>query len=292
MADARRALHRLRRVAAAILVAMTCSLLLAVPARAAEVPARAMWVWTFDDPGAVVSLATERGVRQLFVAVPPNVTTSPQLPAIRALVSAAGAGGIRVDALGGDPGWVDNPRWVVDNWLAPAVATGLFTGIHVDAEPWTTSAWNTNRSRTVSKYLSLVDALRSASGGRQLEVDIPFWFHQVPAGKSSTLDREVMRRSSGVTVMAYRNTAAGPDGTLDVAASQLASGAALGKPVRLGQETRYLGSDPIDVKQTFFGQTLTRMDDQLAQVDAGASAYATYVGIAVHDYTGYAAMAP
>jgi hypothetical protein len=50
--------------------------------------------------------------------------------------------------------------------------------------------------------------------------------------------------------MAHRNTAAGVDGTLAVAAAEL------------------------------------------APVDSGAMAYATYVGIAVHDFTGYAAMAP
>jgi 6-phosphofructokinase 1 len=86
--------------------------------------------------------------------------------------------------------------------------------------------------------------------------------------------------------------AIGGDGTLAIAAAELSSAAALGKPVRIGQETTYLGTDPTEVKQTFYGQTLTRMDDQLAQVDSGASAYASYAGIAVHDFPGYAAMAP
>jgi len=34
------------------------------------------------------------------------------------------------------------------------------------------------------------------------------------------------------------------------------------------------------------------MESQLALVDAGAGAYASYAGIAVHDYTAWSAMAP
>jgi hypothetical protein len=259
---------------------------------AASADTRAMWVWDTSTPAATVDLAVASGVDQLFVAVPPNVASSPQLPDLRTLSQLARAAGIRVDALGGDPGWVDNPTWAVDHWVNPTIATGLFTGLHVDVEPWTTTAWTTSQSTTVSKYLSMLDRLVSASGARPVEADIPFWFDQIKAGRKSTLDKETMRRVSAVTIMAYRNTAAGTDGTLAIAASELASAAALGKPVRIGQETTYLGSDPTEVKQTFYGQTLTRMDDQLAQVDSGASAYASYAGIAVHDFTGYAAMAP
>ena len=81
-----------------------------------------------------------------------------------------------------------------------------------------------------------------------------------------------MKRTSAVTVMAYRNTATGPDGTLDVAAAELAAGAALGRPVRIGQETNDLGHDPTAVKQTFAGHDRpARWSDQLTAVDAGAA---------------------
>ncbi len=279
--------------AAAMIVIVLGSLVLSSQAAsAATTPGRAMWVWSWSDAGSVVQLAQSRGVDTLFVAVPPDLTTSPSLPRVRDLVTQARGAGLRVDALGGDPGWVDNPTWAVDHWVRPTIATGLFTGLHVDVEPWTTTAWTTRQATTVSKYLTLLDRLVTASGTRPVEADIPFWFDQVKAGKKSTLDRETMRRVSAVTIMAYRNTAAGADGTLAVAAAELASAASLGKPVRIGQETNYLGPDPTEVKQTFYGQTLTRMNDQLAQVDSGARTYATYVGIAVHDFTGYAAMAP
>lgn len=279
--------------AAATHVAMVGSLLLsAMPSAAATTPLRAMWVWVWPDADSVVQLAQARGVQQLFVGVPPDVTSSSQLTRLRDLVTRATAAGLRVDALGGDPGWVDDPTWAVDHWVKPTLATGLFTGLHVDVEPWTMPAWTSRRSTTVTRYLAMLDKLGAASGATPLEADIPFWFDEIAAGRKSTLDKEVMRRVSAVTVMAYRNTAAGVDGTIALSRAELAAGAALGKQVRIGQETSYLGPDPTDVKQTFYGHTVTQMHAELAQVDAASAAYSSFAGIAVHDYTGYVALAP
>jgi hypothetical protein len=303
---------RATRLAAGVLaLAGTAAALLATAPGAAAVPragrtvttvaapaqdTRAMWVWDTSTPAATVELAVSTGVDQLFVAVPPNLATSTQLPNIKALSERARAAGLRVDALGGDPGWVDNATWVVTYWLKPARSSGLFTGIHIDVEPYSTSAWSTHQATVVSRYLTLLDKLKANAGAAPIEADIPFWFNTIHAvgttGAASTLDREIIKRTAGVTVMSYRNTATGTDGTLDVAAPALAAGADLGKPVRLGQETNYLGGTAVDTKQTFYGWTRTTMEAQLAQVNAGASAYATYAGLAIHDATGYAAMTP
>src|SRR5687767_15167511 len=96
---------------------------------------RAMWVWDTSTPEATVEFAVAHGVTQLYAAVPLRVDTSPLMAQLTRLVTSARAAGLRVDALGGDPGWVDDPAWVVRTWLQPALATGLFTGVHVDVEP-------------------------------------------------------------------------------------------------------------------------------------------------------------
>ena len=253
--------------------------------------ARAMWVWDTSTPQATVDLAAAQGIGQLYAAVPPQVGTSPQLAQLTELSQRAAAAGIRVDALGGDPTWVDNQTWVVENWLKPALATGLFTGIHVDIEAYTTPAWQTQRATVVKKWLATLDKLRTAAGATPLEADIPFWLGEIPAN-GSTLDREVIRRTSGVTVMAYRNLADGPDGTIALARTAVEAGAALGRPVRVGQETTYVGSDPTETKQTFYGQTRTQMEAELGKVTGAFAGSTSFAGLAIHDAAGYAAMAP
>lgn len=265
-------------------------------ARAADVvatppAARAMWVWDTSDPQAVVTLAVDQGIGQLYAAVPAHVDTSPQLAQLRDLSQRAAAAGIRVDALGGDPTWVTNQSWVVTNWLRPALATGLFTGVHVDIEPYTLSAWTTSQSTVVKQWLSTLDTLRTAAGTSPLEADIPFWLDGIKVN-GSTLDAEIIRRTSGVTVMAYRNTASGTDGSIALSAHEVQAGQQLGRPVRVGVETDYLGSDPSETKQTFYGFTRTAMENQLGQISTAFAGSTAYAGLAIHDAAGYAAMAP
>jgi hypothetical protein len=250
---------------------------------------RAMWVWDTSDPQAVVTLATSRGIGQLYAAVPPHVESSPKLAELQQLVALADEAGLRVDALGGDPGWVDNPAWVVTNWLQPALAAGLFTGVHVDIEPYTTSAWTKNRKAVIKKYLTTLETLRTAAAGTPIEADIPFWFDEI-AANGSTLDREIMRRTDAVAVMAYRNRADGPDGTIALASAEVAAGEQLGRPVRIGQETNFLGTDPTEVKQTFHGMTLAQMESQLVLVRDAFAASTAFAGLAIHDSLGYAAI--
>jgi hypothetical protein len=252
-------------------------------------PGRAMWVWDTSTPEATVRFAVAHGVTQLYAAVPLRVDTSPQLAQLTRLVTSARAVGVRVDALGGDPGWVDDPAWVARTWLQPALATGLFAGVHVDVEPYSTTAWRTSRDRVVKRYLSMYDALRTSAGATPVEADIPFWFDEVPSGRT-TLDREVLRRVDGVTVMAYRNRATGDDGTIALSANEVAAGAALGKPVRIGQETNDLGSDPTETKQTFHGWSSEAMEAQLGLVTAAYAGSRGFAGLAIHDSVGWSAI--
>jgi hypothetical protein len=230
-------------------------------------------------------------VGQLFVAVPPRLPSSPLLPQVREIAQRATAAGIRVDALGGDPGWIDNPSWVVRYWLKPAMGTGLFTGVHVDVEPWTTSAWQTDRAGVAQRYLSTLETIVAAAAPAPVEADVPFWFHEVPAA-GSTLDRAVLSRVAGVSVMAYRDTAAGDDGTITLATPALTAASELGRYARVGQETNDLGDGPVAEKQTFHGQTRGELEEQVAQVEAALSGLGAWAGIAIHDSVGYAALAP
>jgi hypothetical protein len=252
---------------------------------------RALWVWDTSDPRATVDFAVASGISRLYAAVPPLLDSSTSLPQLTELVAAADAAGLRVDALGGDPDWVQDPAWVVETWLQPALATGLFSGVHVDVEPYDSPAWETERERVIQRYLDTYDALGDAAGPTPVEADIPCWFDEVTVG-STSLDREVLRRTSGVTVMAYRRRAGGDDGSIALAAPGVDAGDSLGKPVRIGLETAYLGETPAAARQTFFGRSRAAMEVELEAISQAFRARPSFAGLAIHDAAGYAAMAP
>ena len=250
--------------------------------------ARGMWVWNQPTPKSLVAFAQARGISELFVSVPNNLPTSARLTWVKSVSKLAVPAGIRLQALGGDPGWIDDPAAAVA-WQNAALSTGLFSGVHVDIEPWQRGDWDTDQARVVAGYVDTYDRLRAATT-LPLEADVPFWLGTLSTGDGTALDAAVLARVDKVTVMSYRDTVTGADSITDVAARTLAAGVTAGKPVRLAVETNNLGSDPVSAKQTFYGSTEAAVNAALDQVDAAESGVASYAGMAVHDYVGYDAL--
>jgi hypothetical protein len=294
MSPSRSLRARRRSLLAVTLAAVTAALgtVLAAPAQAVTPPERVMWVWDSPDPQAVVDAATARGVTELFLAVPPDVATSGQLPRIEQTIQVGHAAGIRVSALGGDTGWVDDPTWAMTHWVTPTLSVAGFDGLHLDVEPYTSPRWTSSRDAQVKKYLALLTTIVAKAGALPVEADVPFWFGTISSAKRIPLDRAVLHRVDGVSIMAYRNTATGPDGSLAVSAATLRTAGDLGKYARIGQETRFLGTDPTLTKQTFHGQTGTQMQAQFALIDDALTGSRGYRGIAVHDHLGWSALQP
>lgn len=290
-----------RRTLRALLLLTTVLAVLAVtppalakkPVRPTPSPAaaaRAMWVWTQPAPQTLVDYARAHGVTDLFLSVPAHLPTSgAALSWATAVKNLAGPAGIRLQALGGDVGWVDDPAAAVA-WEKDALATGLFTGAHVDLEPWQHPQWNTDQAGVLRRYLSTLSQLQDATT-LPLEVDVSFWMWTLTTDTGTLVDSAVISLADRITIMSYRNTATGADSITDVGATTLARANAAGRPVRLAVETNYLGSDATAAKQTFYGETSTQLDTAMAAVDSYEAGVATYAGIAVEDYDGWAAMA-
>ena len=249
---------------------------------------RGLWVWNQPTAKTLVSFAQSRGITELFVSVPDNLPASPRLTWVKAVSKLAVPAGIRLQALGGDPGWVDDPAAAVA-WQDAALSTGLFSGVHVDIEPWQRADWSTDQARVLAGYLDTYDRLQAATT-LPLEADVPFWLWTLATADGTPVDAAVLARVDQVTVMSYRDTVTGPDSITDVAARTLAAGVTAGKPVRLAVETNDLGSDPVAAKQTYYGATEAAVNTALDQVDAAEAGVPSYAGMAVHDYAGYAAL--
>ncbi|GGK34542.1 hypothetical protein GCM10010124_28970 [Pilimelia terevasa] len=277
----------------AVMVAVTAAgVLAAAPAQAAPSTApaaagtRAMWLWSDAPAGEVVDWAVAAGVRDVFVSVTGRPAGA-ELARLRALADLAGTADVRLYALGGDPGWVDDRRGAL-GWLRAAAGTGLFAGYHVDVEPYLLPEWSTDREGVAARYLSLLAALQREAA-LPLEADVPFWWGEVSvAGRN--LAAETLRRVDAATVMSYRNTATGPNSMWDVGGDLLAHGARAGKPVRLAAET---GPTAGCGHCSFAGRPAADLDATLAAVDAAALAAPApaFAGIAVHHYDAWRRLA-
>jgi hypothetical protein len=271
---------------AALTVPAVRSLTVAAPMAAAPSGSRAMWLWDDYAADEVIAWAGAQNITDIFVYVSDTVLADGSLTRLRDMKTRADAAKIRLRALNGESGWTTDHAAALA-WQKAVVATRLFDGIHIDVEPYLTAGWNTDPQGTETSYLQLLDKLRAGSS-LPVEADVPFWYGQYKVGPKNFAD-EVLKRTDGVTVMSYRDTATGTNSMLAVSQDWLKRGAAAGKRVRLGAETDRL---PDCGYCTFAEEGSRRMIAVLAQVDAGTRTSPAYAGVAVHRYGSWRVLKP
>lgn len=236
---------------------------------------RALWVW--DGPTMdAVDVAIADGYDALFVHTAPGFD-----PADYAgFIDSAHAAGIDVYAMGGDPAWAQDRRaW--KNWVGEVVDAGVFDGAVADVEPYLLPGWDNDRTRRriINNYVSRLEAAHDASGSMDLIATIPFWW-DLPEfdKKGESLAERVVARSDGIVVMAYRDSASGPDGIVAHAANEVAAAAGAGRLAWVGIETAPASLD----KVTFWEEGRSAVATELAIVDQSFGA--GYAGAAIHHY--------
>ena len=247
--------------------------LTAAPART-----RAVWLWGDNPAAEVVTWAASKGVSEIFVYVSPSVLVNGDLARLQDMQRRARTLKIKLSALGGDSSWVTDHQAALA-WQRTVVRTGIFSGIHLDVEPYLTDGWTGDPQGTQRSFLTLLDRLRTASA-LPLEADVPFWYGEHRVGGKNFAD-EVLKRVNAITVMSYRDTATGPNSITAISQDWLVRGAAAGKKIRLGAETVPL---PDCTHCTFHEEGATRLDQELAKVDAAMRETPAFAGIAIHRY--------
>lgn len=265
-------------------VALTALVMLAagLPAQATD-HQRAMWVW--EGPSAeVLQFSLDHGIDRLFLSAPPGFSSD---DGYRAFLEGAAHSGVEVFALAGDPSWAQQSRRSTPfaDWVEEVVDFGGFDGLAPDVEPYLHPDWNHHKKRDklVRSYLSSLADASSRSGALPVIPAVPFWFDDPGLAVDSTpLIDDVMALVDGIAVMAYRDTATGPNGIIALSEYEVSLGASIGKEVIIGVETAASGEYPY---VTFFEEGNAAMETELSLVSAefGGAIW----GIAIHHYRSY-----
>jgi hypothetical protein len=226
------------------------------------------------------------------------------------LVEEADADGVRVDAIGGDPTWATDRTGPAELLAVVSAITAAFPGaaldgVQFDVEPWGLKSWGSHRAGLERHWLGFIRSTvtawhRDGLEGR-LGFTVPFWFDggavprvtfggsrnypfQLALGILSSLDTSVLN------VMAYRNSTAGPNGSIDLFASNMAAAVAAGSHTELlaGQET----GDVRPSDTTFYGTSCTTFDAATAQIADAFDGDTLYEGVAVDDVESLEALCP
>lgn len=252
---------------------------------------RSTWLWDTaaikDRSDEIIQFLADRQADQLYLQIDQSLPAA----VYQSFIEKANAGGISVHALDGAPKWAtakgEAAMRSFFSWVAAyqeqASPAQQFSGIHLDIEPYLLPGWESNYKNTVVNYQTrmLQAASLSAELSLPLGADIPFWFDEMmfsnKFGKDS-LAGWVIKNTDSVTIMAYRDTAAGPNGMIELSRNEVELAAQYGKKIEIAAET---GASSEAAYITFYEEGTLRMEEQLSLVrDAYSSD--SHVGFAVH----------
>ncbi len=255
---------------------------------------KATWLWNTQliatSSADVLQFAASEGINLIYLQINRDLDAA----VYHHFIAAASAQGIAVQALDGAPSWaLDSQRsqlqasldWIT-SYQNTAGADERFSGIHIDIEPYLLREWKTKQTKVIRGWqqsvLSVVQTARQL--GISASADIPFWLHTLyTADQQTTLSSWMMQQYDSITIMAYRDRA---DAIVDVASAELAEGVTAGISVYVGVETN-ASAEGNGI--TFYEEGAAYMKQQLQIVNDTASAYASFTGVAVHDYAGWTA---
>jgi hypothetical protein len=239
--------------------------------------------------------------------------------ALSRYVTALGKRHIKVYAAAGDTAW-SNPseRHIPLSILAfvhsynQSHPTAKLAGVQFDIESYNqdgfATASNTSKALVLTDYLDTVDVLSKQAASYQksdhsfgLGFAIPYWYDNengnIPSvtwrGQTGptlyhVLDRLNRLPNTDVVVMAYRNVAAGNDGIIAHARTEVdyAQSKAPNVRVIIGQEVNQVSP----AKITYYDDTLTDLSVQVKAFEDQFGPSGVLGGVAVNDLTGYQAM--
>jgi len=217
--------------------------------------------------------------------------------------------GLKVEALFGDPRWVlPDIKYVIPiitDWVssynAAATPATRLVRLHADLEPWSLPSWSNKSTELTDNWLTVV-ALMTADQAEAskpdqipITIDVAFWldgtttpkavaFQGITASPTAHVIRLLDNKTGGqnaISVMAYRDTTGGPDGSIAAVAGEFTFAAAQGGDVGviIAQEV----GDASPSRITFFQEGPAAFADALTTLRATYESAPAYRGFAVDD---------
>lgn len=179
---------------------------------------------------------------------------------------------------------------------ASAQVTQRPSGVMWDVEPHATALWKTDWHAAANHWLDFLGevthGLAEARPALKSSACLPFWYDGKMVtrnGKTKPLLHWAMDLLDEVLLMAYRDSAEGSDGIIELSRPNLDYAASIGKGCVIAVE---LSCSVSTDKVTFCQEGVGRMEGELGKVQAALGSHRGFRGLAVHDYKWWSGMAP
>jgi hypothetical protein len=285
------------------------------PATSAEY---GIWVWdsayamTAAKQASVIDTAANGGFNVIYLTIDDYLTTADAnkpayAAALSSFISQANARGISVDSVSGWRDWAKTANRQKGYTLITFVDefnkshANKIRSFQYDVEPYLLPEYETNKSTVLTDFLTFIDesSTRLANVDVRFSVVIPHfydkaqnWTPQISYGGQTAstythLLRILDKRPGGsILIMAYRNQAAGNDGSIQLSKVEVDEAQGHATKVLVAQETGNV--EPSYV--TFYGTSKATLATQVAAIRAAFAGNSGFGGISIHYLDPYAAL--
>jgi hypothetical protein len=271
-------------------------------ARHAEVvppaPEKGTWIWNTKiietDQDGILRFARDNAITAIYLHVDKDVNPE----AYQSFIRSAHEKQIKVEALVGTPRWAftgsqdqikDYMAWV-KQYNASAGANERFVGLHFDIEPYLLKEWKNNQRLVIEHWMDNMRFIESETKGTGLKItlDVPFWVHKVKIPDSDyTFSAWLLEKFDCLVLMDYRNFALGNDGIVENASTILREASTLKKQVIVAVDT---AKSTEGERTTFYSLSTDSLERELQIAKEQLSRYASFAGVAIHDYQNWTAL--
>ncbi|AWB44512.1 hypothetical protein DCC85_09925 [Paenibacillus sp. CAA11] len=265
------------------------------------VPFRGTYIWedraVVNQSEEVLSFAKQKNINLIYLHIDIDRPFSAYAP----FMKKAAEMGIEVHALAGNGiyvyeeyrPWIERLINYVKDYNRWAEPEARFHGIHYDIEPWVLPEWNTNNDHIIELWVNtmsfFIDEVKRDSN-LQVSVDLSVWLDRFMYKREGiSVTKWFIQHMDHVTLMDFRNFAAGSGGMADMAKEELAMGNELGTPIILGVETKQNFESSY---VSFYSLGSRVLERELARLPELMKNDPSYAGIAVHSYEYWRVLRP
>jgi hypothetical protein len=195
----------------------------------------------------------------------------------------------------------DKARGLIEdvlNYNISSASNEQFDGINIDIEPYVIGEWSSRAPSLQIQYFDMLDKMmqRKVASGQNLNVGaaIPRWYDVAPEctrvtwkGNAKPCNQHVQDTLDYVSIMDYKDYAAGAGGIITDGQNEINYGDTIGKKVIIGVETSQISARGDPEVISFQEEGRTYMEGQLDQVYTAFGSNSSFLGIVVHHRDSY-----
>ncbi|QSS98860.1 S-layer homology domain-containing protein [Pontibacillus sp. ALD_SL1] len=255
---------------------------------------RGTYIWhaenVIEEPNEILEFAKENDINLLYT----RLDRTQDYTVYNEFLEKAHEAGIEVHAMGGHPNWAlkegeERLNMFIDyvtSYQKVVPPRQQFDGIHLDIEPYVLQNWDGNPEDILKTWKTniqvFVDEVKKDSD-LETSADLAIWLddHKTPGQEDISFSKWFISKLDHTTLMAFRDSAEGSNGIIDVSKKEMEFAKELGKELLVSVEMKQIKENK---HISFYEEGKQFMEEQLDETKSYFNDNPSYHGNAVHAY--------